>query len=253
MSANYSNYVDKGQIGFWDHLDELRSRVVLCLWIFFGGFIAFYFLSDHILDFLRKPLFDALPEGQRRLYYTSLFENFHVHLKVSAYASLALLSPVYFKVMWSFVGPGLKPHEKRGVQPFLWAGATFFILGSTFAYFVLLPVGVRYFLSYGTSAEAPMLTLEAYVDMMVRLLGGFGICFEIPVVMILLGRLGFLTADQLSAQRKTAIISIAVLAAIVAPPDALSMIILMVPLYLFFESSIWFVRRMELRRAAIKS
>ena len=98
-----------------------------------------------------------------------------------------------------------------------------------------------------------MLTLEAYVDMMVRLIGGFGICFEIPVVMILLGRLGFLTADQLSAQRKTAIISIAVLAAIVAPPDALSMIILMVPLYLFFESSIWFVRRMELRRAAIKS
>jgi sec-independent protein translocase protein TatC len=240
-------------MGFWEHLDELRSRAVLCLWIFFGGFLAFYFLSDHILDLLRKPLFDALPADHRKLYYTGLFENFLVHLKVSAYASLAVLSPAYFKILWSFIGPGLKPHERRSVQPFIWAAATFFLLGSAFAYFVLLPVGVRYFLSYGTSAEAPMLTLEAYVDMMMKLLAGFGLCFEIPVIMILLGKLGFLTADQLGSQRKTAIIAIAVLAALVAPPDALSMLILMVPLYLFFESSIWVVRRMELRRAASKS
>jgi sec-independent protein translocase protein TatC len=215
---NYSNSVHKGQMGFWDHLDELRGKAVMCLWIFFGGFLAFYFLSDHILDFLRKPLFDALPEAQRKLYYTGLFENFLVHLKVSAYASLVVLSPLYFKILWGFVGPGLMPQERKGVQPFLWAAATFFVLGSAFAYFVLLPVGVRYFLSYGTSAEAPMLTLQAYVDMIIKLLGGFGLCFEFPVVVILLGRLGLLTADQLTAQRKTALIAITLSTKYVAFP-----------------------------------
>ncbi|MBI3543423.1 MAG: twin-arginine translocase subunit TatC [Deltaproteobacteria bacterium] len=104
---------------FWDHLDELRSRVVQCLWVFFGGFIACYFVSDRFLGFLRKPLFDHLPLERQHLYYTGLFENFFVHLRIAGYASLILLSPAYFILLWGFVAPGLHPHERKQVLPFV--------------------------------------------------------------------------------------------------------------------------------------
>lgn len=234
-------------MGFWDHFEELRTKIVACLWVFFLGFIGLYFVSDHILDFLRKPLFDALPVEKRHLYYTGLFENFLVHLKVSACAAGAVLSPVFFYILWSFVSPGLKAEERRAVRPFIFFGAFFFIAGAAFAYFVLLPVGVRYFLAYGTAAEVPLLTLDAYISVILKILTGFGLCFEMPVVLVLLGRLGLLSAAQLAAHRRTAIIAIAVVAAMVAPPDALSMVILMVPLYLLFESSILLVKKIERR------
>lgn len=230
-------------MGFWDHLDELRGKLVLCLWIFFIGFIGLYFVSDHILDFLRRPLFMALPPEKQHLYYTGLFENFLVHLKVAAAASLALFSPIYFLILWSFVAPGLKPHEKKTIRPFIAAGAVFFLVGSGFAYFVLFPVGVKFFLTYGTAAEVPLLTLESYVSLVLKILIGFGLCFELPVVIVLLGKFGLLTAEQLAAQRRTAIIVITALSAFVAPPDAISMLMLMAPLYLLYETAIVVVRK----------
>ncbi|MBI3544685.1 MAG: twin-arginine translocase subunit TatC, partial [Deltaproteobacteria bacterium] len=131
---------------------RLRSRVVQCLWVFFGGFVACYFASDRFLAFLRKPLFDHLPLERQHLYYTGLFENFFVHLRIAGYASLILLSPVYFMLLWGFIAPGLHPHERKQVLPFAIGGSVFFLLGSGFAYFVLFPAGVKYFLTYGTQA-----------------------------------------------------------------------------------------------------
>ncbi|MEW6058329.1 MAG: twin-arginine translocase subunit TatC [Bdellovibrionota bacterium] len=233
---------------FWDHFDELRSRIVRCLWIFFAGFIGFYFLSDKLLDFLRQPLFQYLPPERQHLYYTGLFENFFVHLRLSGYASLLFLSPVYFYVLWGFIAPGLHPHERKRVFPFVLSGSLFFLMGSAFAYYVLFPAGVKYFLSYGTSAEVAWLTLENYVSLVTRILIGFGLAFQLPVVVVLLAMVGILSAEKLVEHRRIAIIAITMVSAIVAPPDAVSMLLLMVPLYLLFEGSIVVVRAIQKKR-----
>lgn len=212
---------------------------MLCLYVFMAGFAGFYLISDKILEFLRKPLFDHLPPEKRHLYYTGLFENFFVHLRVSGYASLAVLSPVYFWILWKFIAPGLYKHERKSAVPFAVAASFFFLLGSSFAYFVLFPAGVKFFLSYGTAAEVAWLTLEHYISLVLKILFGFGICFQLPVLIVLLIKIGVLNTKALSQQRKTAFVVVAIISAVVAPPDAISMLLLMVPLYLLFEGSLW--------------
>jgi sec-independent protein translocase protein TatC len=230
---------------FWDHVDELRARVVRCLWLFFAGFIGFYFTSDRLLDFLRQPLFKYLPPDKRHLYYTGLFENFFVHLRVSAYASLVFLSPAFFLFLWGFIAPGLHERERRQVVPFALAASLFFLIGSAFAYFVLFPAGVKYFLHYGTSAEVAWLTLENYVSLVLKILFGFGLAFQLPVAIVLLAKVGVISADALAAHRRTAIVVVAMIAAVIAPPDALSMIMLMLPLYLLFEGSLFVAKAIQ--------
>lgn len=227
---------------FWDHIEELRSRLVRCLWVFFLSFIVFYFISDRFLNLLRKPLFAYLPPDRQHLYYTGLFENFFVHLRIAGYAALLFLSPVYFHILWGFVAPGLHPYERKRIVPFVAGASVFFLLGSSFAYFILLPSGIKYFLSYGTSAEVAWLTLESYVSLVIKILFGFGLAFQLPVIIVLLAKIGLLSAETLAAHRKTAIIVITMIAALVAPPDAISMLILMAPLYLLFEGAILVVK-----------
>src|ERR1700733_4985644 len=106
-------------MSFYEHFDELRSRFMRCLVVFFIGFVLCYFIADPILSILRKPLFEVLPPDQRRLYFTSLFENFMTHLKIAGYASLFFLSPYYFYQIWGFIAPGLYPRERKMVLPFV--------------------------------------------------------------------------------------------------------------------------------------
>lgn len=226
-------------MSFWDHFDELRAKLISCLYVFFGGFLGLYFLSPKILFWLKKPLFDHLPADKQYLYYTGLFENFFVHLKVAGYASLLFLSPVYFLLIWSFVRPALKTKEKKAVLPFVIAASFFFLIGAGFAYFVLFPAGVKYFLSYGSPSEVALLTLDSYVTLLLRILLGFGFCFQLPVALVLFVNLGVITVAQMRAQRRTAIMVVAVLSAFIAPPDAMSMVMLMAPLYILYEGSIF--------------
>ncbi len=241
------NSAAKNQTTFWDHLSELRTRLTWCAWVFFLGFVAFYFLSDFLLDFLKKPLFDVLPPEKRFLYYTGLFENFLVHLKIAGYAALVFLSPIYFCILWGFVKPGLKENEIKNLVPFTCAAAMFFLIGAGFAYFLLLPTGIRFFLHYGTSSEVAWLTLDNYVSLILKLLFGFGVCFELPVLIILIAKLGFITQSNLKNHRRTAVIAITITSAFVAPPDAISMLMLMAPLYLLYEGAIFVVGRLEKR------
>ncbi|MBU6376267.1 MAG: twin-arginine translocase subunit TatC [Bdellovibrionales bacterium] len=228
-------------MGFFDHADELRLRLMRCLYIFMAGFVLFYFCSEPILAFLRQPLFDALPPERQRLYFTSLFENFLTHLKVAGYASLCVFSPLYFHQLWGFIAPGLRPQEKRWVIPFLAAGAVFFILGAGFAYKVLFPVGFKYFVQYGSPTDVPLLTIAAYYDTCMKLMFLFGVSFELPVILVFLGWLGVVNPAQLRTNRRTAILIITVMAALFAPPDAVSMLLLMAPLILMYECSIFVI------------
>lgn len=238
-------------MAFFDHVDELRERLMRCMYVFLAGFCGFYFKAEWFLQVLRKPLFDALPPEQRHLYFTSLFETFMTHLKIAGVASLVFLSPFFFYQVWGFISPGLKDRERKMVVPFVSVASLFFIGGAMFAYFVLFPVGFKYFVTYGGPFDVPMLTIDSYYSMCLKLLLLFGVAFELPVFIVLLGALGLVDATTLRKQRRTAILVISVLAALFAPPDAMSMLILGIPLYIMFEGSIWVVQWIGSKRAVV--
>jgi sec-independent protein translocase protein TatC len=235
-------------MSFYDHFDELRSRLMRCLMVFFVGFILCYFISEPILAILRKPLFDVMPPDQRRLYFTHLFENFLTHLKIAGYASLFFFSPYFFYQIWAFVAPGLYPKERKFVVPFVLAATVFFLGGACFAYFVLFPVGFKYFVNFGTSSDVPLLTMDAYYGTCLKLLLLFGVAFELPVLICLLGFIGVVDSAFLREHRRNAIMVITLLSALFAPPDAVSMLILGVPLIFLYEGAIWVVHAFGVRR-----
>lgn len=235
-------------MSFLEHFDELRARLMKCLVVFFLGFIAFYFVADHLLAVLRKPLFDILPPDQQKLYFTSLFENFMTHLKIAGYASLFFLCPFYFYQLWAFVAPGLHEKERKLVLPFVLAATVFFLGGAAFAYFVLFPVGFKFFMTYGGPSDVALLTIDTFYGTCLKLLFLFGVAFELPVLICLLGYLGVVDAAYLKENRRNAIMIISIFAALFAPPDAVSMLILGVPLVFLYEGAIWVVQALGVRR-----
>jgi sec-independent protein translocase protein TatC len=249
--------MDQGQssglMGFWQHLDELKARLMRCLFGFLAGFLLCYFFTDkYVFEFLQKPLFAALPPDQHKLYYTSLFENFMTHLKIAGYSSLFMLCPFYFWQLWSFIAPGLHPKERKLVMPFILSASFFFIAGGAFAYYVLFPVGFKYFIEYGLSTDVPLLTIDSYYGTCLKLMLMFGIAFELPVLMVLLGILGVINSQMLKEQRKNAIIGITVVAAFIAPPDAVSMLLLMGPMVIMYEGARIVISIFEKKRQAPK-
>lgn len=232
------------RMSFFDHLDELRVRVMRCLYAFVIGFMGGYFFSEKAMAWLRKPLFKALPADAQKLYFTSLFENFMTHLKIAGYLSLFALAPYFFYQIWGFISPGLKEREKKLVVPFVSAASFFFIAGALFAYYVLFPVGFKYFVTYGGPSDVPLLTIDSYYSTCLKLMLLFGLGFELPVFIVLLGVMGVVDAKMLKSQRKVAIIGITIASALFAPPDAMSMLILMTPLILLYEGAIIVVQMM---------
>lgn len=238
------------QMPFFQHLDELRVRVIRSLYVFVGGFALMYLVSEHIMAWLRRPLFKALPPEHQKLYFTSLFENFLTHLKISGYASLFAFAPYFFYQFWGFVAPGLRPNERKMVIPFVAAATFFFSMGALFAYYVLFPVGFKFFVTYGGPADQPLLTIDSYYSTCLKLMLLFGLGFELPVFITLLGAFGLVDARMLRKQRKNAILGITVVSALFAPPDAVSMLMMMAPLVLLYEGSIVAVAWITARRKA---
>ena len=226
------------------HFTELRRRVLWIVLWFLGAFIMGWVLSPMIQQFLTGPLLSVWPDGA--LIYSGLTDGLMIQFSLAGLFALLVVLPVVLWHVWAFVAPGLKQNEKRFIWPILIMSPLLFLLGAGFAFFFLLPVVFKFFVELNQSAPVPAVLLPAvrdYLGFAIGLLKVFGVAFQLPLLLVLLNRIGVLSRARAVAMRRYAIVLIVIVAAILTPPDIVSQIMLAVPMWGLFEISILFMRR----------
>jgi sec-independent protein translocase protein TatC len=239
-----------------EHLVELRTRLVYSLWAFFLAFVVCFFFSKNIYAFLTQPLANALAgQADRRMIFTALYEAFFTQVKVAMWGALCLAFPFMAYQLWLFIAPGLYRQERKAFLPFLFFTPVMFILGGSFVYYLMLPRAIQFFLGYESHGGDGTIPIELqarvgeYLDFVTTLIFAFGFCFEMPVLLALLGRVGIVTSKGLAGVRRYAIVGVFAVAAVVTPPDVFSQLSLAFPLIALYEVSILVVKLIENKRA----
>jgi sec-independent protein translocase protein TatC len=223
----------------FEHLDELRSRIVKSLLAILIIFAAAMFFSTEIIGILKLPLSAALPAGSNSLHFTGPMDVFVAQIQVAVMISILFACPFWLYQLWSFVEPALYPTEKRYARPFLVAAVLLFFAGVSFCYFAILPTGMSILIGIGTEAGATaMITINDYFSLLTVMMLGFGVVFELPVVLILLGLLDIVSAKGLSEYRRAIYVLILIVAAVLTPPDPFSQLAMAIPMVLMFEVAI---------------
>ncbi len=260
--------IDDSSAPLIEHLAELRTRLIRSVLAFIVGMVICFTVATPIFNFLTRPLCEVLAaRGQDcDLIFISPQEGFFVAVKVSLLGGLFLAFPVIASQLWRFVAPGLYKSEKGAMLPFLISSPFMFVLGASFAFYVVTPLAYDFFLGFqqfGAEGEAvvspdvgaPLSVVfqgsaQEYLNLTIKFIVAFGLCFQLPVLLTLLGQAGLVSARGLGEVRKYAMVGILILAAVVTPPDVITQIILFVVVYGLYEVSILLVRRVERKRLA---
>ncbi len=230
---------EEHKMSLTEHLIELRKRLLRIIIALCIGFGVCYYYKDLVFDIITRPLTQVLPPNSH-LVYIGLTEAFFVYMKLAFFASLLITSPFILYQIWKFISPGLLPKEKKYVIPFVLSSTLLFLCGVLFGYFIALPPAFEFFVSFNNQYLQAMISFREYLSLFVTFLLGFGLSFELPVFIFFLAKLGIVNSKMLSHQRKYAILIIFIVAAILTPsPDALSQILMAIPLMFLYEVSIF--------------
>lgn len=260
-----SDEVETNAAPLIEHLTELRSRLIKSVLAFLVGMVVCFTIWNSIFNFLTYPLCSAMMErGQADcgLILIKLQEGFFVAISISFLGGFMLAFPYIAFQMWRFVAPGLYKNEKGAFLPFLLASPFMFFLGAAFAFWVVTPLAFDFFLGFqqpgslgqsddgesGIAAIAFQGSAQEYLSLTIKFIVAFGLCFQLPVLLTLMGKVGLVSSDGLKTVRKYAVVGILVMAAIVTPPDVITQVILFVVVYGLYELSIYLVRRVERQR-----
>ncbi|QYJ02419.1 twin-arginine translocase subunit TatC [Thalassovita mediterranea] len=253
------NEMESSRAPLLDHLIELRTRLIWSIAALAGATLLCFFFARPLYNILLDPLVQVaeIERGETRfeLIYTAPLEVFFVELKLALFAGVFVAFPVMGWQIYSFVAPGLYKREKGAVLPFLIAAPVLFLLGALFVYWVMLPLISNFALSFeqqaaeGRAAITPQIKVSEYLSLVMALMLAFGLSFQLPVVLSLLGRAGIIGSDTLRSGRKYAVVGILVAAAFFTPPDLISQVMLAVPVFLLYEISIICVSMMEKKAA----
>jgi sec-independent protein translocase protein TatC len=246
---------DDKDTGFVSHLAELRKRLINSFIFLIIFFVGCYFFSEQIYGFLVEPFANAVKDDDtnRRLIFTALQETFLTYLKVSFFTAFFVTCPFILMQIWKFIAPGLYKHEKIAILPYLVLTPILFFLGGILVYYLVMPLAIKFFLSFESSGVATNLPIQLeakvneYLSLVMKLIFAFGISFQLPVVLSLLARIGIVDSEFLKKRRKYVVVIIFAAAALLTPPDPITQIGLAIPLLILYELSILSVKFIENR------
>jgi len=237
-----------------EHLLELRQRLIRALYAFFAAFIVCFYFSRHIYNILTWPYVRIVGAEQAKLIATHFLEQFYTNIQLSMFGALFIAFPVIATQLYKFVAPGLYRNEKQAFLPYLIATPIFFFAGAMLVYFAVMPLLIRFSVSLQQVNEPGQATIELlpkvseYLSLIMTLVFAFGAAFQLPVVLTLLGQVGIIDSKWLSSMRRYAIVGVTGIAAVLTPPDLISMCSLALPMLLLYEGAVIAVKIIERRR-----